>query len=81
MGSDAIECSLRLKYGERRVGEFQQSTSGDVAVTDVDMQPINTRLVCRAGEAISLELLGSQSGTNPLAVLLDIKDIAPSRGK
>ena len=71
---------LHVFYGERRVGEFQQTTSGDVAVVDADMQPVNSRLVCRSGEPIVLELLTSQSGTNPLAILLDIKDIRPARG-
>lgn len=78
VGSDAIECGFTLKYGERRVGYFRQTTSGDVAITESDWQPVNSKLLCRAGEAISLELAESQSGTNPLAVALDIKDVRPS---
>lgn len=81
-GSDAIaECELELRYGERVVATFRNTTSGAVGVRGYDMQPVGSRLICRPNEEISLYLRNSQSGTNGLAVCMDVKDIARRKSR
>lgn len=80
VGSDADgELELVLYYGQRRVSNIQNFDTVE-GITAFDLVPIHSNLKCRAGEAISVRLEGdTQSATNPIYVLLEIKEIVPAR--
>jgi hypothetical protein len=80
-GSNAVAGALghfELKYGDRRVALLSSQSITDLSVSQLHMLPINSRLVCRPGEAIQL-IVKTVSAGNEFRVLLDIKDIRPGR--
>ena len=69
----AGECVFEVFYGDIKVGEFRNTITGDnYLFNSDDIQPIASRLTCRAGEAIRVVLRSNASATDKLKVWFNI---------
>lgn len=77
VGSSAVgNAAVQLFYGNRFIGEFQNTTSGAnvIAVDAKDFITLPPTVINQAGEPL-LVLISTASATNILAVTLDVVEL------